>query len=503
MISDEPVRGRLAPPWMSGLDGLERLRLYATNRLPGTPMARLLGSRVAHIAPGLITMTSPASPALLGTNGQIVIAQMMENALYCVCETVPRTGFTVVPRVFTMNAFRPVRPLPGNLLARARVVNASRYVVFGEVFVEDSEGRSVAHGSMHAAIVPIEGEHPEPPSEFPVVEEAVYDSPDPYLRSYAPGLAVSDFEELAGEEIIRKLTEEQLVDPAMAMFSLRRVSHTPQRSEYSMTCSEWYCNSGRYVDESAVAAALDWTGWMAALGAKPPGGRLVALETTQYFFRRPEPDGRLLNLEGHIAGTDNGIVRIAVSAKGPDGELVATSGGAVLSIEGAGNRAKRSSERILTTLLFSDIVDSTEHARRLGDNDWRALLERHYAGVRREISRYGGVEVSTSGDGFFVRFASPARAVEAACAIRSAAAQQRLAVRIGVHTGECEIEGNRLSGIAVHTAARIQAAAEPGEILVSSTVYDLVSGGSLDFEDRGEFDLKGLPGRRKLLRVIQ
>jgi class 3 adenylate cyclase len=151
------------------------------------------------------------------------------------------------------------------------------------------------------------------------------------------------------------------------------------------------------------------------------------------------------------------------------------------------------SERVLATILFTDIVGSTERAAALGDSAWRQLLERHHAVVRRELARSQGRELDTAGDGFFAAFDGPARAVVAASAIREALRPLELEIRAGVHTGECEISDGKVAGIAVSIGARIASLAEPGEVLVSSTVKDLVAGSDLRFEPRGEHRLKGVP----------
>ncbi len=150
-------------------------------------------------------------------------------------------------------------------------------------------------------------------------------------------------------------------------------------------------------------------------------------------------------------------------------------------------------ERTLATILFTDIVGSTEMAARLGDTAWRDLLARHHALVRRELARAEGAELDTAGDGFFATFNGPARALRAAMAIRSELRGIGLDVRAGVHTGECEIHDGKVVGIAVSIGARIASLAAPGEILVSSTVRDLAAGSSLTFDDRGRHELKGVP----------
>jgi class 3 adenylate cyclase/predicted alpha/beta hydrolase len=163
-----------------------------------------------------------------------------------------------------------------------------------------------------------------------------------------------------------------------------------------------------------------------------------------------------------------------------------------------GRRADPDPERVLATVLVTDIVDSTGQATALGDRAWRQLLQRHDDASRSELQRFRGHEVKQTGDGFLATFDGPARAVRCAGAIRDALAPLGLLLRIGVHTGECELRGADVSGIAVHIAARVGAAAGPGEVLVSSTVHDLVIGSGLEFEERGERELTGIQGTWRL-----
>ena len=158
-----------------------------------------------------------------------------------------------------------------------------------------------------------------------------------------------------------------------------------------------------------------------------------------------------------------------------------------------GTRGSVEAERTLATVLFTDIVDSTRTAAELGDERWRQLLERHHRIVREAIVGFGGREVKSIGDGFMATFDGPARAIRCALAIVEASADAGLRVRAGVHTGECEVMGNDIGGIAVHIAARVSALAEPSEVLVSRTVKDLVAGSGVDFADRGTHTLKGVP----------
>ncbi len=159
-----------------------------------------------------------------------------------------------------------------------------------------------------------------------------------------------------------------------------------------------------------------------------------------------------------------------------------------------GVRTGSDPDRILTTLLFTDIVDSTTRAAEMGDRRWRDLLDQHHDLVRAELDRFGGREIATTGDGFFARFDSPAQAVRCALSATDGITSLGVQIRAGVHTGEVEVRGADLGGLAVHIGARVAAAAQPGEVLVSSTVKDLLAGSGVPFEDRGEHELKGVPG---------
>lgn len=166
-----------------------------------------------------------------------------------------------------------------------------------------------------------------------------------------------------------------------------------------------------------------------------------------------------------------------------------------------GERTAPDVDRVLTTIVFTDIVGSTERAAELGDRRWHALLDAHDSAVREQLERFKGVEVKTTGDGFLASFDGPARAIRCCAAVVEAVRSLGLEVRVGVHTGECERRGNDLGGLAVHIASRVGAAAGASEILVSSTVRDLVLGSEIEFEDRGAHSLKGVPGTWDLLAV--
>jgi class 3 adenylate cyclase len=209
--------------------------------------------------------------------------------------------------------------------------------------------------------------------------------------------------------------------------------------------------------------------------------------------------------------TDDGVVRILGPGDafdvqpGHNARVVGDEPCVTIDFAGVRGWGKppESGERVVATLLVTDIVGSTATAARLGDLRWKALLGRHNDRVRVELDRYRGLEVHTTGDGFLVMFDGASRAVRCAAAIARAAEHDDLQIRAGVHSGEVEREGRTLRGVAVHAATRIASLAEPGDVFVSDASFALLEGSSLELEDAGEHDLRGLPGQRRLYRLIR
>ena len=166
-----------------------------------------------------------------------------------------------------------------------------------------------------------------------------------------------------------------------------------------------------------------------------------------------------------------------------------------------GMRGGPEADRVLATVLFTDIVGSTDLAAELGDRKWRDLLDAHDQATRRQLARFRGRETSTTGDGFAATFDGPGRGIQCACAIRDAVRALGVELRVGLHTGEIELRGDDVAGMAVHIACRVSALAEPGEVLVSGAIPPLVVGSGITFEDRGDHELKGVPGVWKLFAV--
>ncbi|MEO7336331.1 MAG: adenylate/guanylate cyclase domain-containing protein [Caldimonas sp.] len=203
------------------------------------------------------------------------------------------------------------------------------------------------------------------------------------------------------------------------------------------------------------------------LAQQIPGAKYVELPGADHFFFTGDADAYLDHIEEFLTGE--------LRASEPD--------------------------RVLATVLFADIVASTERAAQLGDARWHELLDSFYSVARRQLERFRGREVDSAGDGFFAAFDGPARAIRCATAIRSGVSLLGLEVRAGVHIGECEVMGAKIGGIAVHIGARVAGLAKPGEVLVSGTVKDLVAGSGISFDERGAHALKGVPGEWNLYAV--
>jgi class 3 adenylate cyclase len=168
-----------------------------------------------------------------------------------------------------------------------------------------------------------------------------------------------------------------------------------------------------------------------------------------------------------------------------------------------GRRIGPESTRTVATVMFTDVVGSTARAGALGDRAWSDLLRAHDSRLREQVARHGGREIDNAGDGFFVSFASPTAAIRCAAAMQRTVGEIGVEIRIGLHTGECEIAGDKLRGLAVHIGSRVASQAHAGEVLVSQTVKDIVAGSPVVFEDAGEHELKGVPGRWRLYRVVE
>ncbi len=278
---------------------------------------------------------------------------------------------------------------------------------------------------------------------------------------------------------------------------------------------------GAYVDLLAPSLAEDerfrrWWARLERLGASPGAAMALRRMNGQIDIRDTLPVIRVPTLVLHRTGDLDTSIEEGryLAAHIPGARFVELPGTDHLPWAGdqdaildeveeflTGVRPVAEPDRVLATVLFTDIVGSTEHAAELGDRRWRDVLVSHHGIVRRELDRFRGREVKTMGDGFLAIFDGPARGVRCACAIRDGLRSIGVSIRAGLHTGECEFVENDVGGIAVHIGARVAATARPEEVLVSSTVKDLVVGSGIEFEDRGSHRLKGVPGEWRLYAV--
>jgi class 3 adenylate cyclase len=248
---------------------------------------------------------------------------------------------------------------------------------------------------------------------------------------------------------------------------------------------EWWIHHMRRGASPAAAAA-----WYRGIVSADVTDILSSVRVPVVVVRVNQPEERIRYLTDRLAD-----VRIVDAAGSPVSPFGAANEQVLAEIEALASDARLpSTDGVLTSVLFTDVVRSTARASALGDRAWADLLERHHALVRRELARHRGHEMDTAGDGFFATFDGPGRAIRCAEAVIEGLGALGLDVRAGVHTGECEVAAGKVAGIAVVIGARVATLAEPGEVLATSTVKDLVAGSDISFAERGEHELKGVPG---------
>ncbi len=499
---DEAVRGSLPSPAFYSLGGMEQARAFLRGLVPSTPLARLVGYRPTQIGSGSATLTLPASPWLQFADGSIDIKILVEEALGVAVMTGVPPATRVVTTALSMNHYRPCTLESESFVTRARVLNSGSAFTAAEAIVEDALGRTVAHATGSLLLRPMDPP-PPPHGGFGAIDEPAYATPDPHLRALpSANFRFGDFSGLEGMRM--QLADEFPLPPFAQLLGLRLVEISDEGSGLiTLPASPWFRSRSSELQFGPVAAVMH-----IALSA-PPYALATADEYVGVvaqnltFVRSVAADDRQLLFRFRLVHRGAELLVSAVEVIDADGNRVAM--GSQTSIvrprrrPGAG--PGQPAERVLATVLFTDIVSSTRHAQQLGDAGWRRLLAEHDAVVRRELETFGGREIKATGDGFLAAFESPARAVQCARAIRDGVRRVGLEVRAGVHTGECERVGNDLAGIAVHAAARIQDTAASGEILVSSTVHDLVEGSGIAFADRGLHDLRDIAGARQLFAV--
>lgn len=482
---DEQVRGSVPDPSLFSLTGLEQIRAFTRGLMPSTPSTHLLGYRVTQVSSGTAVLTQRVSPWFEVYEGFVELVMVAESAVYTAALTVAPPATSVRTVNLSLRYLRPCTVENEAVIARGRVLHAGSSFTTVEALIEDTLGRAVAHATGSAVMSAMDPPPPPRSRDLNPVEEPVYSGPDPPARPVPRA---------------RRELENGALLPRLAEFLGAEVQELDDgRWSATVPASEWFARLTREVSPGILAALASACGAITYAAQTSPEKRFATVNTTLAFLAPVLADGRRLvattGIRDHRERVWVGEFKVSDDA----GRTVMLGQPTFLATSPAARAT--ATDRVLLSVLFTDLVDSTAQARRLGDARWNELLEEHHALVRRQLQLHRGHEVKTMGDGFLATFDSPTRAARCALAIRESVRRLELEVRAGIHTGECEVSGADVAGLAVNVAARVQSAAEPGEILVSRTVHDLVAGSGLAFSDRGERALKGLDGAWQLYRL--
>ncbi|HKY76108.1 MAG TPA: adenylate/guanylate cyclase domain-containing protein, partial [Acidimicrobiia bacterium] len=441
--------------------------------------------------------TMPASPWLDYADGTLDVKILGEEALALAVLTGTPAGHTVRTVVLTFKHLRPATMESTSFIARARTLNQGPRFAVAEVLVEDVVGRAIAHATASVAILPIEIDRAAPALQ--PVDEPTYPTPDPYRRPLPTPVPIELLDETDGLSIAKRLATGDLVNPVLALIGGWLAAVEDRSAAWAITSTEWLCSRERDIAPGVLAVLAHASLGGSVLTMCQPGDRVGLVDQTVSFLRpAPATSGDLVCRarvahEGEILTCTGEITDAA-------GTVVAHAHQTGLVRRPARSRHRRSEQRVLT-VVFTDIVGSTNRAADIGDSRWKDLLDKHHATVRRHLQALKGREIKTTGDGFLATFDNPAVAVEWSRRICDAVRSLGLQVRVGIHSGQCEVSDGDVSGIAVHLAARVLSLAGPSEVLVSGTVRDLLLGSAVTFEDRGRHQLKGFEGDWHLFAI--
>ncbi|HJQ41843.1 MAG TPA: adenylate/guanylate cyclase domain-containing protein [Jatrophihabitantaceae bacterium] len=475
-MATEPVRGRIPDRSLLSLSGLEILRAYMRGLVASTPMIRLFGSRLTQVSSGTAVVHQVISP-WLEINDEFV--DLTATAEYVV-ELTAATGVPPGSHVRVVNVslryLRPCTVANEMLIVRGRILHAGSSFTTVEALFEDALGRAVAHCTGSVIVRPMSPPPPPMTSPLEPVDEPSYPTPDPPRRPMDQRPDAAD----------------RALPPIGRLIGADLVTADADGVTVEVPASEWFCRLHPEVAPGVVGLLGNLAIRQAALNAIHPAQQFLIIEATTTSMTAVVPDGRPLRAVATVRQRRDDVLQVEAEVSDADGQTVAIVQGPCLVRDRFRPTQTRPSMRKLLTVLFTDLVDSTERAQELGDAGWGALLDKHNAAIRKQLATYSGREVKTTGDGVLATFESPTQAVRCAQTIRDSVEQLGLRIRAGVHTGDCEIVGHDVAGLAVHIASRIQAAAQPGEILVSSTVRDLMGACDIRLQDRGEVPLRGI-----------
>lgn len=485
------MRGAFPDPAFYAQAGIDQARAWQQNQAPRVPLSHLTGLRPTQVRPGAVTLMMPASPWLTTHDGAVNVEIIVQDALEFAVLTGTGPGQEIRAASLVYNRLRPTSVDSENFVANANTVSAGRTFTLAEVLVEDAKGRGVAHGTGSFVVRP--GSEAQHASEEagPPYDPSEYEGFDPYLRPLPAGAV--DLQHMDGLSVVLVHGRNDGADPLQRLLGIRLLEAAEGSTTWAMAATVWLCSRTRQVSAGVISVLASYAAGYATATLMPAEHRLGVLDHGVTFLRSVPPDGSEFMARGIVSHEGDGLYLSSAEVTDAGGNAVAVARRTSRFLpRQPATRGQSQPERMLATVLFTDIVGSTEMAQRLGDAGWRDMLERHHAVVRRELRSWRGREVKTTGDGFLATFDAPGRALQAARAIRDGVRQLGLELRTGLHMGECDVMGTDVSGIAVHLAARMQGLADPGEILVSGTVRDLVAGSGLRFLDKGRHRLKGI-----------
>ena len=485
------------------LPGLEVLRGSLERRLPDPPITKLTGLRLSEVGLAMASAWMPASPWWQSAAGVFLAgttAFVADMALGSSVLTSAPAGMGVTTSELSVSFLRAPTIRSQTITGRGRLIHATRSLGLAEAALTDARGRLLGHASSRSVLFRAD---PEILAARRLPESRESDLAEPYLREVEGDVYGKEYwDATPGLAVMRQLADGQTNPPCFRLLGVRAMEALEGSMTMAMAASGWLCDGFGVLYAGAIAFLADAAMTLAAGTTVPPGTAFSTIDLKLYLLRPVLPaDGELI-ARATVAHRGRTIAIANCQITGPDGALVAQAAGSALILPGrhwerpvhVANEITAESSRVLTTVLFTDIVGSTRRAAELGDDRWRQVLAEHHAIVREQIRRFRGREVDTAGDGFLIAFDGAARAVRCAVAIREHLRRTGLQVRSGVHAGECEESGGKLVGIAVHIGSRLLGIAQPGEVLVSSTVKDLVAGSGIEFDDRGEHALKDIAG---------
>ena len=419
---DEPARGGFPEPGFSALPGIERARAYLRRLVPRPPLSHLLGIRVTQVGSGAATCTMPASPWLQTSSAVLDPMALVENVVSMAALTTVPAGTLVRTAALSVTPFRPATIESEMLIARARTVSSGPTFTFSEVLVEDALGREVLRASGTSATEPVE--IPATPPTIPdrPVSEPRYASPNPYRRALPPGIGIfpQEYERHEGATLARKMISGELPrPPVMEVLGMRGVEIGERRSQMAMPTSDWLCWGSRDRIAPGAVAMLTYRA-MATCGYSEvrAGERLAVLSVNISLLADAANDGTALTAEGHVTDREGDFVFTSSTVTDARGRRVAV-GHYVKTLLHRRPRAVQAPATVVTTVLFTDLVGSTETAAELGDERWGEVLARHHVLVRQHLDQFDGREVKTTGDGFLATFDDPVRAVQCALRLRT------------------------------------------------------------------------------------